>query len=70
MKSKTVTTVASNDESVRLRIYEGDLPLEDSTTELVRVGLMQEINALKVKLQEAERSSLYWREKFESACAS
>jgi hypothetical protein len=37
--SKTVDTVTSNDENVRLRIYDGVIPLGDAGDELLQMAL-------------------------------
>jgi hypothetical protein len=37
--SKTVNTVTSNDENVRLRIYDGVIPLGEAGDELLQVAL-------------------------------
>jgi hypothetical protein len=41
MKSKTVTTITSNEEYVRMRIFDGDLKIEDAAAELLRIEQAQ-----------------------------
>ncbi len=41
MKSKSVDTVTTNEEHVRLRIFDGDLPLDDAGHELIRIAQAQ-----------------------------
>ena len=51
MKSKKVATVASDDEMVRLNIYDGEMPLEDARCELVRLECLRTIRDEKARLQ-------------------
>lgn len=37
MKSRTVETITNNEEHVRLRIYDGDIPADEATAELLRI---------------------------------
>lgn len=39
MKSRTVTTITSNDELVRQRIFDGVIPLGDAGAELLQMAL-------------------------------
>lgn len=58
MKAKSVPTVTSSEEHVRLKIYDGELPLADATTELVRIELTQKnarLRTLNAALVEALR---------------
>ncbi len=41
MRSKTVETVTSNEDYVRLRIFEGDLPASEAVAELLRLERAQ-----------------------------
>jgi hypothetical protein len=41
MKSRLVDTITSNEDSVRLRIFDGDLPADQATAELLRIELAQ-----------------------------
>jgi hypothetical protein len=52
MKSKEVTTVTSNEEFVRLRIYDGELPADAGMRELLRLERAQH-EATRRRLAEA-----------------
>lgn len=39
MRSRSVDGIASNEEHVRLKIYEGDIPLADAGAELLKLTL-------------------------------
>jgi hypothetical protein len=54
MKSKLVDTVASNEEHVRLRIFEGDLPADEATAELLRLEREQHAETRR-KLAKAQK---------------
>jgi len=41
MKTKTVETITSNEEMVRLRIFDGDLNVSDAAAELLRLERAQ-----------------------------
>ena len=41
MKTKTVETIVSNEEHVRLRIYDGELPADEAVKELLRIEVAQ-----------------------------
>lgn len=41
MKSRSVETVTSNEESVRLRIFDGDLAIDQAGAELLRIEKAQ-----------------------------
>lgn len=41
MKSKLVDTITSNEEHVRLKIFDGELPAEDGVNELLRIERAQ-----------------------------
>jgi hypothetical protein len=41
MKSRLVDTITSNEDSVRLRILDGDLPADEATAELLRIERAQ-----------------------------
>lgn len=41
MKTRTVETVSSNEEFVRMRIFDGDLPADAATAELLRLERLQ-----------------------------
>jgi hypothetical protein len=41
MKSRLVNTITSNEDSVRLRIFDGELPADEATVELLRIERAQ-----------------------------
>jgi hypothetical protein len=41
MKSRLVDTITSNEDSVRLRIFDGDLPADEAMAELLRIERIQ-----------------------------
>jgi hypothetical protein len=41
MKSRLIDTIASNEDSVRMRIFDGDLPADEATAELLRIERAQ-----------------------------
>jgi hypothetical protein len=41
MKSRTVETVTNNEDYVRLRIFDGELPADEATKELLRLERCQ-----------------------------
>jgi hypothetical protein len=41
MKSRLVDAITSNEDSVRLRIFDGDLPADEATAELLRIERAQ-----------------------------
>ncbi len=41
MKSRSVETVTSNEAFVRMRIYDGDLPIDEAGAELLRIERAQ-----------------------------
>lgn len=53
MKSKEVMTITSNEEYVRMRIYDGDLRIDDAAAELLRIeraqkkSLQRKLNLLR-----------------------
>lgn len=52
MKTRTVTTVASNDEYVRLRIYDGEVKPDQYHEEMLRLERAQH-EATRRRLEEA-----------------
>jgi hypothetical protein len=41
MKSRLIANVTSNEDSVRLRIFDGDLPADEAMAELLRIERAQ-----------------------------
>ncbi len=41
MKSRTIDTITSNEDHVRMRIFDGDLPISDAAFELIRIERAQ-----------------------------
>lgn len=41
MKSRTVDYITNNEDSVRMRIFDGDLPADEATVELLRTEKVQ-----------------------------
>jgi hypothetical protein len=52
MKSKEVNTITNNGDSVRLRIFEGELPADEAYQELLRIEKVQH-DATRVTLFQA-----------------
>lgn len=53
MKSRATETVTSNEEFVRLRIFDGDLQVDEASTELIRLARCQ--------ARSAEDREMEWR---------
>lgn len=53
MKTKLIETITSNEEDVRLRIYDGELQLSEAANELLRMERAQH-EATKRRLRETE----------------
>lgn len=56
MKTKSVETIASNDEHVRLAIYDGDLSIGEAGAELLRLAQEQHIETRRRLDVERDRS--------------
>ena len=53
MKTRTVETVTTNEEHVRMRVFDGDLPADEATAELLRLERAQHAATWR-QLQEAQ----------------
>lgn len=53
MKSRTVETLTSNEGAVRLRIFEGDIPLDEAGAELLRIERANNA-ALRIQIRELQ----------------
>lgn len=52
MKSRAVQTITSNEEYVRMRIFDGDLPVSEAAAELLRIERAHH-DATRFQLSEA-----------------
>ena len=57
MKSRLVDTVTSNEDHVRLRIFDGEIPVDLGACEIYRMALMQAASDLERTAKHLRRAS-------------
>jgi hypothetical protein len=51
MKSRSVNTITNNEDSVRMRIFDGELPADEAIAELLRIERAQHEATLRLLRQ-------------------